>query len=39
MLTSDECRQAVDTNAELTPGRRAFVQKAIDSGRIAREEE
>ena len=39
MLPSGESRYNVDMNVELTPDQRAFVQKAIESGRFNREEE
>lgn len=35
----DDVDMNVDMNVELTPDQRAFVQKAIDSGRFARAEE
>src|SRR5213594_3896016 len=39
MLPSGESLYNVDMNVELTPDQRAFVQKAIESGRFSREEE
>ena len=39
MLPSGESLYNVDMNVELTPNQRAFVQKAIESGRFSREEE
>jgi putative addiction module CopG family antidote len=39
MLPSGESHYNVDMNVELTPNQRAFVQKAIESGRFSREEE
>jgi putative addiction module CopG family antidote len=39
MLPSGESPYNVDMNVELTPDQRAFVQKAIESGRFSREEE
>jgi putative addiction module CopG family antidote len=39
MLSSGGFPYNVDMNVELTPDQRAFVQKAIESGRFSREEE
>ena len=39
MQPSGESPYNVDMNVELTPDQRAFVQKAIESGRFSREEE
>jgi len=39
MLPSGKSLYNVDMNVELTPDQRAFVQRAIDSGRFTREEE
>jgi Arc/MetJ-type ribon-helix-helix transcriptional regulator len=39
MLPSRESPYNADMNVELTPDQRAFVQKAIETGRISREEE